>query len=132
MVVEEGRVAFATEDQVEEAQVFEREEMAVMRIRTLKVEPIQEPSINVMSWRTGSLSFDDAPMSQALQDLQRHYGVAFMVEDSALLDCDLKSDFEDYSLERVIETIEFMFGWQLVEENDVFHITGEPCNLNQE
>ena len=132
LFVEEGMVAFTTDDQTGEAQVFEREEMAVMRIQTLEVEPITAPSSNVMSWRTGSLTFDDVPMSKALQDLQRHYSVAFMVEDSALLECDLKSDFENSSIEGVIETIEFMFGWQLVEENDVIHISGEPCNRNQE
>jgi transmembrane sensor len=131
LFVEEGRVAFGQEEKPGSQAVVTRDQVAVFRLKTLEVERITAKDINRMSWKTGNLIFDDAPLSDILRDLERHYRVGFEVADADMLDCYLKTDFVRSSIEEVIETIEFMMSWDITRENDVYVITGKPCKIQE-
>ncbi len=131
LFVEEGKVAFGVEEKPAFQVVVTRDQFAVIRINSIEVERIATTDINRLSWKTGSLIFDDAHLSDVLRDLARHFRIEFKVADADMLDCDLKADFDSSSVEEVIETIEFMMGWDITQENDGYVITGKPCK-NQE
>jgi ferric-dicitrate binding protein FerR (iron transport regulator) len=131
LYVEEGRVAFGEEEKMDAQLIVTRDQVAVFRVNTLEVEAIDTGGINRMSWKTGNLSFDDASLTDVLTDLERHYHIKFEVADENMLDCELKADFDNTTVEEVIETIEFMMSWEITLDSDVYVITGNPCK-NQE
>jgi len=127
LYVEEGRVSFGQEDAPAAKVLVTRDQVAVFKINTLEVERIELEDVNRLSWKTGKLIFDDAILRDVLRDLERHYQISFEVADPAMLECGLKADFEQSSLQEVIETIEFTMGWAIEKEQEMFLITGNPC-----
>jgi len=70
-------------------------------------------------------------LGDVLDDLERHYRINFEVTDPGMLACELKADFENSSVDEVIETIEFTMGWDIDRNNEAFVITGNPCNNSE-
>ena len=75
--------------------------------------------------------FENVSLGDVLSDLERHYEIKFEVTDPEMLECELKADFERSNKNEVIETIEFMMGWEIDLENDVYLITGNPCKNSE-
>ena len=129
LFVEEGKVAF-TPAEVQpgvKRDVFTREEYAVMKVTTKQIQRLTTPSSNMLSWRTGKLSFDDDNIERVFADLERHFGETFTVTDSAMLSCDLRADFEGNTEMEVVESIAFMLGWTFERTDSGFVMTGDPC-----
>jgi len=118
LFVEEGRVSFGQEERPDAKVLVTRDQVAVFRISTLKIEAIDIIDVNRLSWKTKKLIFDNVELRDVLKDLERHYKINFEVTDPAMLDCDLKADFEDSSVEEVIETVEFIMGWEINQTSD--------------
>ncbi|MEP1097553.1 MAG: FecR domain-containing protein [Cyclobacteriaceae bacterium] len=58
---------------------------------------------NFLSWKTKQLLFEDAPFATVTRDLERHYGVEFVTENSSVRK--LTASFDDQTLEEVIAVI---------------------------
>lgn len=128
LFVEEGRVAFGRDELASSKVIITRDHVAVFRINTLQVEEIDSKDVNRLSWKTKKLLFDNVNVDVVLRDLERHYEIIFEVGNPEMLECVLKANFEDSSVDEVIETIEFTLGWDIENEDGVFRIAGNPCN----
>lgn len=59
-----------------------------------------------IAWHTGKLVFDNTPMSEVAQMLERWYGVEVIVQNPEIMDYSFTTTFDNESLFEVIELIE--------------------------
>ncbi|WP_186830877.1 FecR family protein [Chitinophaga cymbidii] len=78
-------------------------------------EPAQpfEVAAHVQDIAQKSLIFHDAPLEEVLQTLRAVYGITVSVEDSTLLQKGVTTNFENESIDNIMETIAFMTNTQV-------------------
>ncbi|MEM6841379.1 MAG: FecR domain-containing protein [Bacteroidota bacterium] len=84
-------------------------------------EPLREfvnTDPNYLSWKTGTLRFDDTPLSQVAQDIARHYQVSIQLEDEAISELQITSVFQNEPLESVLEEISALLDIRYTLENN--------------
>lgn len=80
--------------------------------------------LNVLSWKTGVITFNEARLTQVFDVLGEKYQKQFVLEDSLVLNQRLTASFENQSLEDVLETLSLIF--DLSFETNERHIVVHP------
>ena len=97
-------------------------------IRNLKgLFKLDEINLNAISWITGSLKFNDAPMEQVLADLERHFHVEFTVRNASFNQCRLTAKFKKQELEQIMESLKLTFDIEYEIRNNQVIISGMGC-----
>jgi ferric-dicitrate binding protein FerR (iron transport regulator) len=65
--------------------------------------------LNVLSWKTGILTFRESRLADVLKALENKYQTRFVVDNPELLNQRLTARFETESLENVLETLSLIF-----------------------
>ncbi|HLN54016.1 MAG TPA: FecR domain-containing protein [Lentimicrobium sp.] len=76
--------------------------------------------LNVLSWKTGILTFKEARLAEVLKAFEEKYHKQFVIDDSTLLDQRLTARFENESLDDALETLSLIFNVKF--ENKERHI----------
>ncbi len=76
--------------------------------------------LNVLSWKTGILTFKEARLADVFKAFEEKYQKQFVIEDTAILDQRLTARFENQSLEDALETLSLIFNLKF--ENKERHI----------
>ncbi len=82
-----------------------------------------------LSWASGIIRFDDIPLTQALQRMERWFNVEIISHQADLADCYIQSSYHHESLANILESMEFINGLEYKYETDTkIIITGSKCN----
>ncbi len=81
---------------------------------------------NINSWMTQSLSFNDCPLQQVVEDINSYYNVDIKLEVKDMSKCRLTANFEKASLDSVLEMICLSFGLERIEEETII-LKGDGC-----
>jgi ferric-dicitrate binding protein FerR (iron transport regulator) len=76
------------------------------------------------AWTGGRLVFNDTPLAQVAEELERWYGVEVRVTDSTLLSRHLTTAFESESLDEVLRVIGMSLDVRYVRKGNVIEFTG--------
>lgn len=76
--------------------------------------------LNVLSWKTGVLTFKETRLSDVFKAFEQKYQKQFIIADSAILNQRLTARFENQSLEDALETLSLIFNLNI--ENKESHI----------
>ena len=78
--------------------------------------PMQE----VVGWKDGMIIFDRTPLPVVFKRLERWYGVKFHVSDKSLMDGIYTGQYENASLEKVLEGVRYASGFDYqLDENTI-------------
>lgn len=82
-------------------------------------------SNNIISWKNGSLNFEDANMISVLSDLEDHFAIEIEIDktSSNLDDCPFTTSFNDQDLESILKEINESIGVTYKIENDKVYIS---------
>jgi transmembrane sensor len=86
----------------------------------------QRSKPNVIAWKTGDIRFQDAPMSEVIQTIERVYRVPVRVNDSTILDEKLVASFSQNSLSYILNVVCLTFNLQQDEVNGVILLSRKP------
>ncbi|WP_421773898.1 FecR family protein [Gracilimonas sp.] len=75
-----------------------------------------------IAWKDQVLIFNDKPFSEVAKMLERWYGVDIILQGEQLQDVKLKGEHKNMSLERVLESIQFILGIEYTIEEQVVTI----------
>lgn len=83
---------------------------AVQRV----AEPTTGPGPNTLSWQTGVLVFDDAPLRIVLRDLLAHYGIEVTISDTAMLHCRFTAPlpYQDVPVSVIVDALATTFAFK--------------------
>jgi transmembrane sensor len=73
--------------------------------------------LNVLSWKTGILTFREARLADVLKALEIKYQIRFIVDSPDVLNQRLTARFENNSLDNVLETLSLIFDLNFDKNN---------------
>ena len=74
-------------------------------------------SANDLAWWTGELKYDNAPLSQFVDDMQYNFGIEVKVSASSLLGCGLTAKFEGLTPDEMVQAVAMTFGSELQQSS---------------
>lgn len=77
---------------------------------------------NNLAWKTGVLAFEQAPVKEVLNSLQKHYGVTFEID--AGKDCLVTSTLANKDLEQTIEMLQVITGLNFEKTSNGYKVSG--------
>ncbi|MEM9671015.1 MAG: FecR domain-containing protein [Bacteroidota bacterium] len=101
VTVNSGKVAFSHH---QDTLLLDPDEVGIYQ-PGLQLQELKNSDSNYLSWKTGTLRFDDTLFPQVVRDIARHYKVTVQIDNQALRDLQLTSTFQHQSLATVLEEI---------------------------
>ncbi len=84
--------------------------------------------LNFMAWKTNRLIFNETPFSKVIYDIEKLHNITFSVQNKALLNCNLTIEFNQESLDNILETLKILYGIEYHLQNDNnYIIEGGGC-----
>ena len=106
VVLEEGKIALNLQsDSKNKETILIPGDRAVIEKESSKTTVRNENINKYIAWHSGKLVFDNSPMSEVAQLLERWYGVEVPVLDSEIMNYRFTTTFENESLFQVIELL---------------------------
>lgn len=107
VILEEGKIALTINtDEGKKDAVLKPGDHAIIEKQTGETTVRNENISKYIAWHTGKLVFDNTPMSELAQMLERWYGIEVIVQDPEVLNYRFTTTFENESLPQVIELLE--------------------------
>ncbi len=126
LTVVTGKVSFANDQGAE--MMLTKDESATLNKSTGKVKQATRSSGNTLSWKTRSLNFRDAPMSEVLEDVERHFGVRLKNENSDILNCYFTGNFNNVDLKEILTNFEYTLGITHEKVGENYVLSGKGCS----
>ena len=97
-------------------------EQGVMNKKSQNISKEQVKASEVLLWKDGVLKFEDAPLGQVADALERWYGVSVEFENDKAAMCTLSGTYDNEYLQAVLESIVFAkknLKYQFVDDNTI-------------
>lgn len=88
----------------------------------------KDEAVDYTSWRDGQLVFDDRPLSDIVNELERWFNVTIEVEDRASLNCHFSAKVDNKTLEEVLELFQDAEGIDYRIDGPKVFILGKLCD----
>jgi len=123
LVLMTGKVRFSTQEEV--VILIPGDQLMIDEIGKLSKK--ENSNGNFLAWKTGTLTFENTPMKQVMEDIANAYGITYEFENPAFMNCPLTTRFENESIENVLQAIEALFDIEINENNGTYIIKGNGC-----
>lgn len=91
------------------------------------VEKQKNTDENYMAWKTRRLIFNNTELEKVASGIQDVFKVKVIFEDPAMARCKIGSNFENESLENVLEAICTIYNWKWERKGDRVILSGSGC-----
>ncbi|MHB1278722.1 MAG: FecR family protein [Bacteroidia bacterium] len=89
-----------------------------------QVEPASEMDFD---WLDGKMQFNESPLSEVMEELERSFGVEIEMADANLASCRISATFYRNSIEEVLETLSLIVDFTYEREGDRIVVSGKGC-----
>lgn len=103
-------------------------ESGVFDKQTQEVVEVAQPTSNADAWKTQRLDFDDTPMAEVKETLERYFGVVIQIEKPEILKCTFKNSSASPNLDEIILLMEEAMALEVERQGNVLIISGKGCN----
>lgn len=127
VIVKTGRVAVFETKNKESKVVLEPGQKTEFSAKETEHQIIENNDINFLSWKTMNLSFDNSPLSQVIEDINKVYHVEMKVTKPTINNCLITVSFENQNLESVLKILESTLNLEIKKTKSSIEISGEGC-----
>ncbi|MCB0643474.1 MAG: FecR domain-containing protein [Phaeodactylibacter sp.] len=129
LTVKTGKVAFRSKTVPKDTLKLPAGAAATFLNKENRVETKEEPEVNVLSWKTDVLVFENLPVGEVLKDVERYFNVKIEIDNPGILDCSYRGNFRNPKLSDVFAGLKFTLKLDEVEEvENGYILKGEGCN----
>ena len=82
---------------------------------------------NFLAWKDKRLVFENMAMADIIPQLESHFDIKINVENDAILQCRLRTVFEDPTLKEVFEELKFLLDITFSINDNVVELKGGAC-----
>lgn len=127
VIVKSGSVALAAEyGRTNPSVVLSPGEMGVADSRKAGVLKRNNKNANYLAWKDKVITFDRTNLSEVAQVLNEVYKVE-MTFDGNIGNCQMTAQFQQQSIESVVEIISQTFGFEVKQKGKGYKFTGNGC-----
>lgn len=106
VILEEGKIALTLNTNAGEREaIMNPGDRAVIEKKSCATSISRQQINKYIAWHTGKLVFDNTPMIEVAQLLERWYGIEVIVQDQGILNYSFTTTFENESLFQVTELL---------------------------
>ena len=80
-----------------------------------------------VGWKDGILTFEETPLGEVAEILQRWYDVEIQFNDDRLMSCAVTSTFKSETIDDVLEELKFIFKLSYTVDNQKIAVSGKGC-----
>ena len=97
--------------------------------KTKQIELKQKVNVNKFSYATMIFEFNDTPLQEAVESIEKAYGVTIEIENKKLYACRITTRFDNKSLKEVLDVMAYTlnFEYTLNEKTKRVLISGNGC-----
>jgi len=86
-------------------------------------------TLNELSWQSGGLEFVRMPLTRVLEDLEKHYEVSIVLENSRLAGCLHTAPLTTQTIDEVLATLALTYGLQVKKtSHGQYRLSGGSCD----
>ncbi len=122
--VESGSVSFSTKANL--SLNLEKGDMGMIGKNIKGVIKRRNDNRNLLAWKDGLLSFERTPSSKVIATLEDTYDIKIEAPEK-IMNCRLTAQFNQNSLEEVIQILSATFNWTFEIDKDKVVLSGEGC-----
>lgn len=128
VTVATGRVALGRAAADAEPVLLEAGVSGIFDKTTHAAEVITEPVSNADAWKNMRLQFDDVPVRQVLEAMERYFSIRLEVANNRILKCPLTGDFPNPRLEDMLNRLSFALDLQITQQDSTtYSVQGRGC-----
>lgn len=129
LIVVTGSVVFSTyKDQLQERIFLSEGNEIIFNKNKNSVKKYERSDPNSLAWKTGQLTFNDAPMNEVISVLRRYFNKPIVTENGELLNCHFKAGFNHPQLSDVLNVFDFTMNIKSEMKGDTLKLYGKGCN----
>ena len=127
VTVVRGKVALQEEAHPEKTVILEAGNAGAYKKAAKKVVKETKVKKNADSWKTNQLNFENVPLVEVLESLERHFNVKIETANRDLLKCHFTGDYRNPELEQIFQVLEFGIDLKVKKEKDRYLLEGKGC-----
>ena len=128
ILVTDGKVKISSKT---ETQYALKGETALYDLQTGQITIEKKTDNNKLAYKTRQLHFDETPLSIAVSQLSKVYGVTIILNNKQLEQCPLVVTFDNKSLEDVLMVLETTFSIKVEKMGNEIILNGGECAANR-
>lgn len=125
VVLEEGKVALYHIAREQDAVILAPGEKAA--VAHDEITKTTNTNKNYIAWKTGRITFSNQPLSEVTEVLSKVYEKQIVLSNSALANCKLTADFDQASLDAILQIIATTLDLQVSYHNQTIVLSGKGC-----
>lgn len=122
-----GTVAFSEEKKQVERVILTKGNVGVLHKQSKKVDKKTVETPNAIAWKTKRLDFQDTPLKQVLEALERYFDVEIKTTNNKILNCQFQGSYQDPKIEEILEAVAFGSSLNLSKGGGTYTLAGEGC-----
>jgi len=115
-----GRVAFYALDHKEDKLLLRKDDQAVLR--NGEVRKSEDQDNNFLSWKSGTLVFQDDKLEKVIDDLASHFSKNIIFENKSKQTLRITSTFENQDMDSILEELKLILGVNYTVNGDTISI----------
>ena len=127
VTVTSGKVQFELDKESGKGVILEKGDAGVFAKEIKQVEKVVADDINVLSWKTKSLNFEETPLKEVCAAMERHFGIKIEIKNPALELCSFNGVYGQPNVDDLVETLKFSMNVNIERQNNVYVVSGEGC-----
>lgn len=118
--VSSGKVALSSQKGNDEI-ILKRGDQGMLNVRSGGLKKIQNADPNILSWKTGIVTFEKSSLNYVMAVLEKHYDIQVesRIPKEKSKEMLLTATFEDQNLKKVIEVINYALNINVITEGEM-------------
>lgn len=116
-----GKVQFTTNKSNKKAIVTPSQQATYNNLSS-EISKIELKNNNFLSWKTGNLSFNNESFKNVIKTLSENYDIKFNITDKKLYDLQLTCEFNNQTIEEILEEMEIILPIRINKDNKTIKI----------
>jgi len=130
VTVKTGKVALAVAEKKAAPVILEAGAAGVVKKAEEKAEVVELDNANADAWRTMKLDFDDVPMKDVINTLERYFDTKIEVSNELIFECPYTSAFDKPDLDGILLIVGTTINVEVDKNNGTYLLKGEGCPPN--
>ena len=127
--VKSGKVAFQENEKKEKSLILKAGDAGTFNEQKQTLVKSDKQQINMASWKTEELNFDNTTMAEAIPTIARYFGKEIKLSNPKLKNCHITGRYHQPTLKQVLDVLAFSLDLKIEEKQNHFILTGKGCEL---
>lgn len=85
-------------------------------------------NLNILSWKTGVLEFENTPLSEAVSYMQTFFEKEIVFQDSVIKVCLFNATLKKTDFPEMLQMLRMIYGIKYAERDGIYYLSGTGCN----